>query len=76
MISIKIKHLQIYQKKDYEDIDNRRKLEFCQFMKNDKEIEALNNGLNILNINAMIPGKLLKKIALIFMLFQLLEEIL
>lgn len=47
--------------KDFEDIDNRRKLEFCQFMKNDKEIEALNNGLNVLNINVMMPGNLFKK---------------
>ena len=33
------------------DVDQRRQLEFCQFMKNDKEKEALNNGLNYLNLN-------------------------
>jgi len=32
-----------------EDIDYRRQLEFTKFMENQKEIEALNNGLNILN---------------------------
>jgi len=43
--------------------ERRRTLEFCPFMKNDKEIEAINNGLNILHINEImqtdiiIPGK-------------------
>jgi len=47
-----------------EDIDNRRYLEFCPFMKNHKEIEALNRGINCLNINNLghpsyfIKGKL------------------
>lgn len=34
------------------DIDYRKKLEFCKFMENDKEIEALNNGMNVLNYNS------------------------
>jgi hypothetical protein len=36
------------------DIDNRRRLEFCQFMVNHKEFEALNNGLNVLNLNYIL----------------------
>ena len=32
--------------KDIDDIDRRRKLEFCKFMENDKEKEAMKNGLN------------------------------
>jgi cell fate (sporulation/competence/biofilm development) regulator YmcA (YheA/YmcA/DUF963 family) len=39
---------------DLKDIDKRRKLEFCQFMINHKEIEALNNGLNSLNLNSIL----------------------
>tara|TARA_B110001469_G_scaffold125684_2_gene141592 strand:+ start:1515 stop:3791 length:2277 start_codon:yes stop_codon:yes gene_type:complete len=41
-------------KADLKDIDKRRQLEFCTFMKNDKEIEALNNGLNVLNLNSIL----------------------
>lgn len=43
--------------------ERRRTLEFCKFMQNDKELEAINNGLNILHINEImqaeiiIPGK-------------------
>ena len=40
--------------KQLKDIDNRRQLEFCQFMVNHKEIEALNNGLNVLNLNSIL----------------------
>jgi len=36
------------------DIDRRRVLEFCQFMKNDKEKEALMNGINTLNLNVLL----------------------
>ena len=39
---------------EVEDIDKRRKLEFCQFMKNNREKEALNNGLNLLNLNKIL----------------------
>lgn len=37
-----------------QDIDRRRQLEFCQFMANDREITALNNGLNLLNLNKIL----------------------
>lgn len=33
------------------NVDRRRKLEFCKLMANDKEKEAVNNGLNLININ-------------------------
>jgi hypothetical protein len=36
------------------DVDRRRKLEFCQFMKFDQEITAVNNALNILNFNEIL----------------------
>jgi len=39
---------------EIEDIDRRRQLEFCQFMVNDREISALNNGLNLLNLNIIL----------------------
>lgn len=39
---------------DILDIDMRRKLEFCIFMKMDKEKEAFNNGLNSLNLNSIL----------------------
>ena len=42
--------------KQLKDIDKRRQLEFCKFMKIDKEKEALNNGLNILNLNEFNLG--------------------
>ena len=48
------KNLTDLSESDIKDIDKRRKLEFCQFMKMDKEIEALNNGLNILNLNLIL----------------------
>lgn len=44
-----------------EDINNRRELEFCKFMENDKEIEALNNGLNILNLNSILGNSFYTK---------------
>jgi hypothetical protein len=34
--------------------ERRRTLEFCDFMKNDKELEAVNNGLNSLNMNDIL----------------------
>ena len=37
--------------KEQDDIDNRRNFEFCQFMKNQREIDAINYGINSLNIN-------------------------
>jgi len=41
---------------EVDDIDRRRQLEYHQFMKNHKEIEALKNGLNILkNLNTILP---------------------
>ena len=36
------------------DVDKRSKLEFCQFMKCDQEINAVNNALNILNFNEIL----------------------
>jgi hypothetical protein len=39
---------------EIEDIDRRRQLEFCQFMANDREIPALNYGLNLLNLNIIL----------------------
>jgi hypothetical protein len=45
-----------YASKNYneEEIEEKRTLEYCQFMKNDKEIEAVNNGLNCLNMNQLL----------------------
>ena len=37
-----------------ENADMRRCLEFCKFMENDCEIEAMNNGLNCLNMNELL----------------------
>lgn len=45
----KNKNFKELDEKEIEDIDRRRKLEFTQLIKNQKEIEALNNGFNILN---------------------------
>lgn len=39
------------KEKDKKMNEKRQNLEFCQFMKNDKEIKSLNHGLNFLNIN-------------------------
>lgn len=39
---------------EIEDIDTRRQLEFCQFMANDREITALNYGLNLLELNTIL----------------------
>lgn len=39
---------------EIKDIDKRRQLEFCQFMANDREITALNYGLNLLNLNIIL----------------------
>ena len=36
------------------NIERRRTLEFCDFMKNDNEIEAVNSGLNCLNMNHLL----------------------
>ena len=38
------------------NIERRRTLEFCDFMKNDKEIEAVNSGLNCLNMNQLLDN--------------------
>ena len=44
------------------DINRRRQLDYCQFMKNYKENEALNNGLNILkNLNTILSEKIFIK---------------
>tara|TARA_B110000483_G_scaffold89326_1_gene110289 strand:- start:4658 stop:7060 length:2403 start_codon:yes stop_codon:yes gene_type:complete len=48
-----IKQMEI-KNSEIEDIDRRRQLEFCQFMANDREITALNNGLNLLNLNIIL----------------------
>lgn len=42
---------------DIEDIDRRRQLEFCQFMANDREKTALNNGVNLLELNTVLQKK-------------------
>jgi len=39
------------------NINKKKNLEFCSFMKNDKEIEAVNNGLNYLNLNELQDSK-------------------
>ena len=36
------------------DIERRRTLEFCYFMKNDQEKEAVNNALNCFNMNELL----------------------
>jgi hypothetical protein len=36
------------------NMERRRTLEFCSFMKNDKELEAVNNGLNWLHLNEIM----------------------
>ena len=36
------------------NIERRRTLEFCEFMKHDKEIESVNNGLNCLHMNEIL----------------------
>ena len=48
------KHIDNLSDVETEDIDRRRQLEFCQFMANDREITALNNGLNLLNLNTIL----------------------
>ena len=50
----KHKSLDTLTQDDMEDIERRKQLEFCQFMKSNKEIEALNNGLNSLNLNELL----------------------
>lgn len=52
------KNIDELTEKQLKDIDNRRKLEFCQFMKNYKEITALNNGFNVLNLNSILGFQL------------------
>jgi aspartokinase len=42
------------------DMERRRQLEFCSFMKMDKEIEAVNNGMNMLNINNIMGTDIFK----------------
>lgn len=41
-------------KGDLENADSRRRLEFCKFMENDCEMEAMNNGLNCLDMNNLL----------------------
>ena len=50
----KNKKLEDLKESELGDIDRRRVLEFCQFMKNDKEKEALINGINTLNLNILL----------------------
>jgi len=59
-VDTKYKHKQLSDITDteFQDIDRRRKLEFCDFMKIDKEQEALNNGLNCINLNKIIGSDL------------------
>ncbi len=40
------------------DIDRRRQFEFCQFMKSNREKEAVNNGINSLNLNNILDKEL------------------
>ena len=49
--------LELY-KKIY--IERKRTLEFCGFMKSDKEIKAVNRGLNVLNMNELIQKEYFK----------------
>jgi hypothetical protein len=61
-ISNIISNINVYSVNDIIDkillinIERRRTLEFCDFMKNDKELEAVNNGLNCLNMNKLIEN--------------------
>uniref|UniRef100_A0A6C0EKC3 Uncharacterized protein n=1 Tax=viral metagenome TaxID=1070528 RepID=A0A6C0EKC3_9ZZZZ len=50
----KNKVLEELGEEELKDVDKRRQLEFCQFMKNNKEEEAVNNGINSLNLNNLI----------------------
>jgi len=43
------------------NVEERRGLEFCQFMKNDNEIEAVNNGMNCLYLNDLLEFKYFQK---------------
>lgn len=36
------------------NMERRRTLEFCQFQKSDREMEAVNNGLNVLHMNEVV----------------------
>jgi hypothetical protein len=40
--------------REIDDVDKRRKLEFCSFMKHDQEKTAMNYGLNSLNMNELL----------------------
>ena len=57
-----VRSIDIYSKSELIDqiikinIERRRTLEFCDFMKSNKEIEAVNNGLNCLNLNEIIAN--------------------
>ena len=44
----------VYGETSQENMDKKRKLEFCPFMKIHREKEAVNNGLNILRMNDII----------------------
>ena len=43
-------------KDDNDNIDKRRKLDFCMHMRRYQEEEAMNNGLNCLNMNSLIKS--------------------
>jgi hypothetical protein len=45
---------ELVEKNTLINIERRRTLEFCDFMRNDKEIDAVNNGLNCLNMNELL----------------------
>jgi len=44
----------VYGETSQENMDKKRKLEFCRFMKIQRENEAVNNGLNILRMNDIL----------------------
>lgn len=46
---------------DLIDIDRRRELDFCHFMRLNREVESLNYGYNILNLNDFIGEELFIK---------------
>jgi hypothetical protein len=44
----------VYGETNQENMDKKRQLEFCRFMKIQREKEAVNNGLNILRMNDIL----------------------
>ena len=57
----KDKNIDELEDNDFIDIDKRRKLDFCQFMRFNREIESLNNGYNVLNLNNILEQELFIK---------------